>query len=663
MKDESATTRVAELRARLNYHNHQYYVLDDPEIADAEYDATLRELLTLEAAYPALVVADSPSQRVGGQVAEGFEPAIHLSPMLSLSNAFNVEEFLDFDQRVGAKLEDAELWYTAETKLDGLAISLLYEHGRLVRAATRGDGETGEEVTANVRTIRAIPLALQAHPAPALLEVRGEIYLDHAGFSRLNSGQLARGEKVFANPRNAAAGSLRQLDARITAARPLTIFCYALGSSEGLTVPDSHFACLQLLRQFGMRVSPETRRVRGAAAALAYFASMATRRASLGYDIDGVVFKVDSRAAQNRLGQVARAPRWAIAYKFPAQEKPTQVLAIDVQVGRTGALTPVARLEPVVVGGVTVTNATLHNADELRRKDVRVGDTVLVRRAGDVIPEVVAVVLSARPVAAVPFEMPAAVPGQALAQRIQSIIHFASRRAMDIEGLGERLVEQFVRAGLVNDPADLYALQLDDIVEQERLGKKSAANLINALAISKRTTLPRFLFSLGIREVGEATARQLAAYFGTLDGLMKALPAELEAVPDVGPAVAASIHAFFSDPAQQALLARLRASEITWAESAPTIAAPRPLAGWRIVITGSLSAFSREDASDRLRALGAKVAGSVSAKTGLVVVGEDAGGKAERALALGIPRVDETALLHLLADPSNATQIVADHKL
>ncbi len=663
MSDDSTAARLVELRACLDYHNHRYYVCDDPAIADAEYDLIMRELLALEATHPELVVADSPSQRVGGAVAEGFSPIQHLAPMLSLSNAFTADDFGEFDRRVRAKLDASEICYAAETKLDGLAISLIYERGRLVRAATRGDGETGEDVSMNVRTIRAVPLLLAADPAPALLEVRGEIYLDHRGFARLNAGQLARGEKIFANPRNAAAGSLRQLDPRVTATRPLTIFCYALGASEGLVVPDSHLECLQLLRQFGLRVSPETRRVSGVAAALAYYAALSARRASLGYDIDGVVFKVDSRAAQEQLGQVAKAPRWAVAYKFPPEEKSTRVLAIEVQVGRTGALTPVARLEPVLVGGVTVTNATLHNADELRRKDVRVGDTVVVRRAGDVIPEIVAVVLAKRPADAEPFEMPSAVPGQAETQRIQSIIHFASRRALDIEGLGERLVAQFVQAGLVSDPADLYALQLAQIAEQERLGAKSATNLISAITHSKRTTLSRFLYALGIREIGEATARQLAAHFGTLDALMSASAAELEEVTEVGPAIAASLRAFFSDPAQQALIRRLRAVGVTWPESAPTRAVALPLAGWTIVLTGSLAAMSREEASEQLRALGAKVASSVSAKTHLVVVGEEAGSKAERALALAIPRVAESGLLQILAAPADTAQIVAEQKL
>lgn len=651
--------RIADLRALIAHHDHRYYVLDDPEISDADYDGLMRELVALETAHPEYLSPDSPSQRVGGAVAGGFTEARHLQPMLSLSNAFSPGEFEEFDRRVRSRLGVAAVVYAAETKLDGLAISLLYEHGRLVRAATRGDGETGEDVTANVRTIRAVPLALRAARPPALLEVRGEIYLDHAGFRRLNEAQLGKGEKTFANPRNAAAGSLRQLDPAITATRPLTMFSYALGVSDGLDVPDSHIECLHLLARLGLRISPETRLVHGLEAALEYYSEIGRRRAGLSYDIDGVVFKVDSRAAQETLGQVARAPRWAVAFKFPPEEKETKVLAIDVQVGRTGALTPVARLAPVVVGGVTVTNATLHNADELRRKDIRVGDTVMVRRAGDVIPEIVRVVVAERPTGAQPFKMPDSVPGQAEAQRVQSILHFASRRAMDIEGLGEKLVEQFVVNGLVNDPSDLYELQLDEIAAQERLGEKSAQNLLRAIDASRTTTLPRLLLSLGIREVGEATARQLVAHFGTLEALMQAPPVELEQVPDVGPAVATSIHRFFQDPGHLALIERLRARGVHWPEAPPRASEARlPLSGWTVVLTGTLASCTREEAADQLRALGAKVAGSVSARTTLVIVGADAGSKAEKAAALGVPLVDEQALLRLLADPARAEALI-----
>jgi DNA ligase (NAD+) len=651
--------RITDLRAQLAHHDHRYYVLDDPEISDAEYDGLMRELVALETAHPEYLSTDSPSQRVGGAVAGGFTEARHLQPMLSLSNAFSPNEFEEFDRRVRGRLGVAAVAYAAETKLDGLAISLLYEHGQLVRAATRGDGETGEDVTANVRTIRAVPLALRAASPPALLEVRGEIYLDHAGFRRLNEAQLVKGEKTFANPRNAAAGSLRQLDPAITATRPLTMFSYALGVSDGLEVPDSHVECLQLLARLGLRISPETRLVHGLEAALAYYAEIGRRRASLRYDIDGVVFKVDSRTAQETLGQVARAPRWAVAFKFPPEERATKVIAIDVQVGRTGALTPVARLAPVVVGGVTVTNATLHNAEELRRKDVRVGDTVMVRRAGDVIPEVVCVVVAERPAGAQPFEMPDSVPGQEEAQRVQSILHFASRRAMDIEGLGAKLVEQFVTTGLVSDASDLYELQLDEIAAQERLGEKSAQNLLRAIDASRTTTLPRFLLALGIREVGEATSRQLFAHFGTLEALRQASPAELEQVPDVGPAVAASIHSFFQDPLQCALVDRLRSLGVHWPEALPRLPEERlPLSGWTVVLTGTLASCTREEAADQLRMLGAKVAGSVSARTSLVIVGADAGSKAEKAATLGVPMVDEQALLRLLADPQQADALI-----
>lgn len=658
MSDSEVAGRIERLRAAIRHHDHRYYVLDDPEISDATYDGLMQELVALESAHPALRDAESPSQRVGGAVAGGFAEVRHLQPMLSLANVFSADEFREFDERVRKLLGRSEVVYAAETKLDGLAISLVYEQGKLARAATRGDGEHGEDVTGNVRTLRAVPLRLAIEPAPAVLEVRGEIYLDHRGFERLNEAQRARGDKIFANPRNAAAGSLRQLDPRITASRPLTMFCYALGQVEGLAVPESHTESLSLLASLGFRVSPETRRVRGVEEALAYYEDIASRRSGLAYDIDGVVFKVDDRRDQERLGQVARAPRWAVAFKFPPEEKPTQVLAIDVQVGRTGALTPVARLAPVLVGGVTVTNATLHNADELKRKDVRVGDTVLVRRAGDVIPEIAAVLLALRPPGTVPFEMPDSVPGQAEAQRIQAILHFASRRAMDIEGLGEKLIAQFAEAELVRDASDLYDLQMEEIAALERLGEKSAQNLVRAIDHSRQTTLPRFLFALGIREVGEATARQLAAHFGGLEALMEATPAQLEEVPDVGPAVAASIHGFFQEPANRALVSRLRERGVHWVEHARAPAAELPLAGVTIVLTGTLSGLTREEASERLRALGAKVAGSVSARTTLVIAGADAGSKAEKATALGVPVLDEAALQRLLAAPDALSEVL-----
>ncbi len=651
--------RIARLRELLEHHNYRYYVLDDPEITDHEFDGLMQELAALEAAHPELLSVDSPTQKVGGAPAVGFAPVRHRMPMLSLSNAFAADDFRDFDARIRGRLDIPQVRYCGETKLDGLAISIVYERGKLTVAATRGDGETGEDVTGNVRTIGAVPLRLRTSTPPALLEVRGEIYLDHAGFRALNARQAALGEKIFANPRNAAAGSLRQLDSRITATRPLTIFCYGIGSAEGIDLPDSHADCLALMRDFGLRVSPETRVFEGMEAALDYYASIGERRAQLGYDIDGVVIKVDSRAQQELLGQVAKAPRWAIAFKFPPEEKPTKVLAIDVQVGRTGALTPVARLEPVVVGGVTVTNVTLHNADELARKDVRVGDTVLVRRAGDVIPEVVRVVLAERPTDTAPFVMPMHVPDQARAQRIQAIIHFASRRALDIEGLGDKLIERFLDEGLIDTAADLFCLSVVDIAGLERQGEKSAANLVDAITKAKKTTLPRFLYALGIPQIGEATARALAVRFGSLNAIAQADPTSLEDVPDVGPVVAESIHRFFAAEENRQLISALRAAGVNWPEQAPVLPESLPLSGWSIVLTGTLNGLTREEAGDRLRALGATVAGSVSKKTKLVIVGAEAGSKARKAAELGIPQADEAALLEILARPAAIAEIVA----
>jgi len=500
-----------------------------------------------------------------------------------------------------------------------------------------------------------VPLRLNTTQAPALLEVRGEIYMTHAGLRRLNEAQIARGDKPFVNPRNAAAGSLRQLDPRITRARPLDIYCYGIGAVDGAPLPPTQFEILEWLRTLGCRVSPESRRVRNLDEALAYYRATEQRRATLAYDIDGVVFKVDRTDWQEALGQVAKAPRWAVAFKFKPEERETRVLAIDVQVGRTGALTPVARLQPVYVGGVTVTNATLHNADELARKDVRVGDTVVVRRAGDVIPEVVRVLLEKRPPGTTPFDMPTEVPDQLIAQRIQRLIHFASRRAMDIEGLGDKLVEQLVRAGLVNDPGDVFALRAADLLNLERMGEKSAENLCASIERSKSTTLPRILHALGIRDVGEATARQLAAHFGKLERLMSASAAELEEVPDVGPIVASHVFGFFASPDNQALVRRLREHGVHWPEHEPARAAVLPLTGWTVVLTGALSGMTREEASARLMALGAKVAGSVSKKTTLVIAGEDAGSKARKAEELGIPIVDESRLMEILAAPDAAT--------
>ncbi len=652
--------RALELRRELERHSYQYYVLDDPLISDADYDVLLRELEALEASHPALIAPDSPTQRVGAAPAAQFRAVRHPLPMLSLSNVFDAEEFAEFHRRCVEQLGVEQLEMVAEPKLDGLAISLIYEQGLLVRAATRGDGTTGEDVTTNVRTIRAIPLRLRTL-LPSI-EVRGEIYMDKSGFAAMNERQQAAGLKVFANPRNAAAGSLRQLDANITATRPLTMCCYGVGQIEGFERPPTQLATLQLLRELGLRTSPESRLVKSVEESLAYYHGLGARRAQLGYEIDGIVYKVNVLAQQEQLGFVARAPRWAVAFKFPPDERTTRVLAIDVQVGRTGALTPVARLEPVVVGGVTVTNATLHNADEIRRKDVRVGDTVVVRRAGDVIPEVVRVVLEARLPHSLAYELPTSVPDQDKARRVQAIIHFASRRAMDIDGLGEKLIEQLVDKGLITTVADLYRLTEAQLCTLDRMGEKSAQNLIAAVEASKTTTLPRFIFALGIKDVGEATAANLATAFGTLERIATATSAELEAVNDIGPVVAASISAWFAEADNQALISALSAAAeggLHWPEVDVARPEELPFNGLTMVLTGTLPKLSREEAKQRLQALGAHVAGSVSKKTSLVVAGEDAGSKLKKALALGIPVLDEAALEMLLAEPARITDWLA----
>ncbi|MCU0935697.1 MAG: NAD-dependent DNA ligase LigA [Gammaproteobacteria bacterium] len=666
---ETARRRAAELRRLVEHHNYRYYVLDAPEVPDAEYDRLLRELQDLEALYPDLVTADSPTQRVGATPIESFGEVAHEVPMLSLANAFTEEEVGDFDRRVRERLGVGRVEYAAETKIDGLAVSLLYEDGRFARAATRGDGTRGEDVTANVRTIKAVPLRLQSEEPPRLLEVRGEVFLTLAGFRALNERQRARGEKTFANPRNAAAGSLRQLDPAVTAARPLTFFCYGVARCEGRDLPDRHVETLRVLAGWGLRVSPEARVVEGVEGCLAYYAELGRRRPTLGYEIDGVVYKVDRLDQQAALGFVSRAPRWALAHKFPAQEELTRVVGVEFQVGRTGALTPVARLEPVFVGGATVSNATLHNMDEVERKDVRVGDTVIVRRAGDVIPEVVGVLTERRPPGAVPVVMPEACPvcgsqvvraeGEAAArcsgglycpaQRKEAIRHFASRRAMDVEGLGEKLVDQLVDRGLVQTVADVYGLTAADLAALDRMGEKSAENLVAAIDRGRETTLPRFLFALGVREVGEATARTLAGYFGTLDAIAEADEDALQGAPDVGPIVARHVASFFRQPHNREVIAALRAAGVHWPEGAPNRAAAAPLAGQTFVLTGTLSTLGREEAKARLLALGAKVTGSVSAKTRYVVVGADPGSKLERARDLGVETLDEEAFLALLS--------------
>ena len=670
MSAAKVSKRAAELREQLRYHNHRYYVLDDPEIPDAEYDRLLRELQTLETEHPALITPDSPTQRVGAEPIKAFGEVRHEVPMLSLDNAFSVDDMANFDRRVRERLEVDEVQYTAEPKLDGLAVSLLYEHGVLVRGATRGDGSTGEDITQNVRTIASIPLKLMGKKAPAVLEVRGEVFISHAGFRRLNKRADAQEQKRFVNPRNAAAGSLRQLDPRITAQRPLEIYCYGIGRLEGRALPKCHSDALGLLTDLGLRVYPGIETVMGLDGCNDYYDRMEAQRAKLSFDIDGVVFKVDRLRQQQELGFVSRAPRWAIARKFPAQEEMTRVLDIDVQVGRTGAITPVARLEPVFVGGVTVTNATLHNEDEVKRKDVRSGDTVMVRRAGDVIPEVVQVVKAKRPKNTRAFVMPGTCPvcGSEIekaedeavarcsgglycaAQRKEAIKHFASRRAMDIEGLGDKLVEQLVDQGLIEDIADLFGLAAATLAGLERMGEKSAANLVAALERSKHTTLDRFLFALGIREVGEATAQGLAQAFGDLDALVAADEERLLAVRDVGPIVAQHIVAFFRQSHNRAVVDKLIAAGIQW----PAVEVPaqehQTLAGKTFVLTGTLSGLTRNDAKARLQALGAKVTGSVSKKTDYVVAGTEAGAKLSKAEELGVEILDEEGLLALLGE-------------
>lgn len=661
--------RAASLRERINYHNYRYYVLDNPEIPDAEFDKLFRELQDLEQRYPALVTVDSPTQRIGAAPLQEFGEVKHTVPMLSLDNAFSEEDVRGFDRRARESLKVEEVEYNAEPKLDGLAVSLLYENGVLVSGATRGDGYTGEDITQNVRTIPSVPLRLIGEAYPKLLEVRGEVYMPKKGFEDLNKRQEAHGEKIFANPRNAAAGSLRQLDPRITAARPLEIYCYGVGQVEGGSLPDRHSAILDSLQQWGLRVSAERAVVMGVEGCLRYFSRMEDKRAALPFEVDGVVYKVDSLAQQRKLGFVARAPRWAVAHKFPAEEAMTKVLDIEVQVGRTGTLTPVARLEPTFVGGVTVSNATLHNEDEVHRKDVRVGDTVIIRRAGDVIPEVVSVIKERRPSGTRIFHLPQRCPicdsevvrveGEAAArcsgglycpaQRKEAIRHFASRRAMDIEGLGEKLVDQLVEKGLVHGVADLYHLTLEQVAGLERMGEKSAENLLSALAKSKGTTLARFLYGLGIREVGEATAQGLARHFGDLQAIMQADEETLQTVPDIGPVVARQIAAFFHEQHNRDVITKLQAAGVHWPKAARRARAA-PLAGKTFVLTGTLAAMTRDEAKERLQTLGAKVAGSVSAKTDYVVAGEEPGSKLDKARALNVAVLDERQFLQLIGE-------------
>ena len=669
MNDKALEARVRELREQIDYHNYRYYVLDDPEIPDSEYDRLMRELQELEAAHPELVTPDSPTQRMGAQPLKEFTEVRHAVPMLSLGNAFSDGEMADFDERVRKLLKVEQVEYSAEPKLDGLAISLRYEKGVLVQGATRGDGHRGEDVTSNVRTIGAIPLRLRGQGWPEVLEVRGEIFMPKKGFEELNERARRKGEKTFANPRNAAAGSLRQLDPKVTASRPLSFYAYGWGELSVEIPGDSYSGVMEVIRSYGLPVSPELKVVSGLQGCLDYFAAMSEKRDSLDYEIDGVVFKVNDLEQQQRLGYVSRAPRWAIARKFPAQEALTTVRDVEFQVGRTGAVTPVARLAPVEVGGVVVSNATLHNMDEVRRKDVHIGDTVYVRRAGDVIPEIVRVLPERRPKDAREVVLPKHCPvcgsdvikpeGEAVArctgglfcpaQRKEAIKHFASRRAMDIEGLGDKLVEQLVDQGLVHDPADLYSLSKEQLMALERMGEKSAQNLLDALARSKETTLARFLYALGIREVGEATSQTLARHFGTLEALEQADEDRLQQVPDIGPVVAAHIAAFFRQPHNREVIDKLLAAGIHWPAVETLAAGEQPLAGKTFVLTGTLSR-PRNEVKAQLQALGAKVTGSVSKKTDYVVAGEAAGSKLARAEALGITVLDEEQLNNLLAD-------------
>ncbi|HTO47940.1 MAG TPA: NAD-dependent DNA ligase LigA [Burkholderiales bacterium] len=668
MATREIAKRAQALRAAIDDANYRYYALDAPTISDAEYDRLFRELQVLESDHPELVTAESPTQRVGTTPTREFATVRHRVPMLSINNAFGDEEVEAFDRRVREALDVEAVEYSCEPKLDGLAINLTYERGAFVQGTTRGDGFAGEDVTPNLRTVRGIPLRLRTDHPPRLLEVRGEVLMYKRDFEALNARQQEHGEKTFANPRNAAAGSLRQLDPRITAARPLRFSGYGIGEAQGFAAPQTQSGLLDALGRMGVPVSAERAVAKNVAGLLAYYRRLAGNRASLAYDMDGVVYKVNRLDQQRALGFVARAPRFAIAHKFPAEEATTELAGIDVQVGRTGAITPVARLKPVFVGGVTVTNATLHNEDELRRKDIRVGDTVVVRRAGDVIPEIVRAVPGTRKPGAPEFHMPTRCPvcGSAVvrlpdeavarcsgglfcpAQRKQALLHFASRRALDIDGLGEKIVDQLVDGELVHTPADLYRLTLEDLARLERMAEKSAQNLLDALARSKETTLARFVYALGIRNVGEATARDLAAHFGTLEPLMDADEETLQGVPDVGPVVAASISGFFRERHNRDVIRALRKAGVTWAEGAPRTAAQGHAAGKTFVLTGTLPNLTREEATELILSRGGKVSGSVSKKTDYVVAGAEPGSKLAKAEALGVAVLDEAGLRRLL---------------
>lgn len=661
---------IRSLRAEIEEHNYRYHVLDDPIISDAQYDALFQRLKQLESQHPETVTPDSPTQRTGAPPLKIFDEVRHRQPMLSLDNAFSEEEVAAFDNRVHTRLgRGGAVEYTCEPKLDGLAVSLLYEQGVLVVAATRGDGTVGEDITTNVRTIRMIPLHLRGSGWPRRFEVRGEVYMPKKGFEAMNAALMSRGEKQFANPRNAAAGSLRQLDSRVTAARPLEFFAHGVGYVEDGTLPGTQYDMMQKLRDWGLRVSPDLVLVKGIAPCFDYYRRMMAGRAALSYEIDGVVCKVNQIDEQQILGMISRAPRWAVAYKFPAEEVVTTLNDVEFQVGRTGALTPVARLEPVSVAGVVVSNATLHNMDEIRRKNIRIGDRVVVRRAGDVIPEVAAVLVQHRPANTRPIHPPQHCPvchagveqqeGEAVlrcsgglfckAQRKEAIRHFASRRAMNIDGLGDKIIEKLVETHVIETVADLYRLTLPQLADMERMGEKSAQNLLDAVEKSKSTTLPRFLFALGIRETGEATARQLAEHFGDLDPVMTASEERLQEVPDVGPVVAKHITAFFSEKKNRAVIDALKAAGVRW-DKISTDKKDLPLAGKTVVLTGTLQSMTRDEAKEKLQKLGAKVAGSVSFKTSFVVAGADAGSKLQKAEQLGVKVLGEEDLQKMLSE-------------
>ncbi len=666
--------KLEALQKEIRHHSYRYHVLDDPEVPDIEYDRLMRALESIEKEYPELVTDQSPTQRVGDEPMAAFGTVAHKIPMLSLGNAFSADELREFHRRVTERLEMEEgadtLQYAAEPKLDGAAVSLMYEDGKLVRGATRGDGTTGEDITHNVRTIDAIPLQLLGDDYPKILEVRGEVFMPKKGFEDFNERARQSGKKTFVNPRNAAAGSLRQLDPKLTAERPLDIYVYSVGVVSGGDLPATHSAILDRLQNWGFKTCPERRTVKGVDGCLEFYDDLNKKRASLGYEIDGIVYKVDSLAQQRELGFVSRAPRWAIAHKFPAQEELTVVQDVEFQVGRTGAVTPVARLEPVFVGGVTVSNATLHNIDELHRKDVRVGDTVIVRRAGDVIPEVASVILARRPKdtrqVSLPTECPICespvvrIEGEAVArctggricpaQNSGAIIHFVSRKAMNIDGLGAELVDQLVAAEMISTPADVYSLSKAELADMDRMGPKSADNLITAIQTSKETTLARLIYSLGVREVGEATAVSLASHFGKLENLISASEAELLSVSDVGPIVASRIQAYFSDAHNREVIEKLRASGVHWSESEPQ-SAPEdgPLAGMTFVLTGTMKSMTRDEAKQLIQQHGGKVTGSVSKKTDYLVYGDKAGSKLAKAQKLEVAAIDEIEFNKLLS--------------